>query len=424
MRRPLVRIIRLTNLRIGGYRSGVSTFRTVAGPDGSARHRILSAIRSHGPLTRAQLARATGLAPSTVTEVSQTLGSEHVLIETEIVRSEERRTGPKSRALAFEPSLSATVGVDFGFRTVRALVADVAGRPLASGRAELPVDYDADRGLSVARGLIDEVVQRAGVPMPATAGVAIPGPVDTQRQRVVGSSILPGWSESDAGDFEAALGLPVIIENDANLAALGEHTFGAGTGVANTITIKFHSGIGAGIIVHDRLVSGVRGGAGEIGHVEIDPQGPLCRCGKRGCLDTFASVPAILASMRPQHDVESVAELLALLAAGDAGAKRCISDAAVTVGKVVATASLLLAPERIIIVGAMARAGDVVTLAIRDVLEREGIPQARSVPDVVLGELDDRHTAMGAVALGLSAQGWLPESIAPRVPENGSASAG
>lgn len=417
-------MIRLTNVQSHEYGPDVATFHAVAGSPGSARHRILSAIRSHGPLTRAQLARETALAPSTVTEIVQALGADHVLIETEIVRSESRRTGPKSRALAFEPSLSATVGVDFGFRTVRALVADVAGRPLASGSAPLPVDYDADQGLRVAKSLLDEVVAKAGVPMPPTVGVAVPGPVDTQRQRVVGSAILPGWSGSDAGDFEAVLGLPVIIENDANLAALGEHIFGAGAGVANTITVKFHSGIGAGIILHDRLISGVRGGAGEIGHVEIDSQGPLCRCGKRGCLDTFASVPAILASMRPLHDVESVAELLALLAAGDAGVERCIGDAARTVGSVVATASLLLAPERIIVVGAMARAGNLVTDAIREVLEREGIPQAQSVPDVVLGELDDRHTAMGAVALGLSAQGWLPESIAPRMLENGVDSAG
>lgn len=395
----------------------MATFQSVAGDVGTARHRILSAIRAHGPLTRAQLARAASLAPSTVTEVVQALAAERTLVETEIVRSEQRRTGPKSRALAFEPSLSATVGVDFGFRTVRALVADASGRPLADGRADLPADYGADEGLRIARQLVDEVIDRAGVPRPANAGVAVPGPIDTQHQEVVASSILPGWAGCNSADFESALGLPVILENDANLAALGEHTYGAGRGVANTLTIKFHSGIGAGVILHDRLVSGIRGGAGEIGHVEVDPQGPLCRCGKRGCLDTFASIPAILATLRPHREVDSVGELLALLEAGDAGAERCIRDAALAVGRVVSTAALLLAPERIIIVGAMARAGTVVTDAIREVLERQAIPQAHTVPEVVLGSLDDRHSAMGAVAIGLGAQGWLPEESAPRRPE-------
>jgi len=396
----------------------VATFQSVAGDVGTARHRILSAIRAHGPLTRAQLARAASLAPSTVTEVVQALAAERTLVETEIVRSEQRRTGPKSRALAFEPSLSATVGVDFGFRTVRALVADASGTPLADGRAELPADYGADEGLRIARQLVDEVIDRAGVPRPPNAGVAVPGPIDTQHQEVVASSILPGWAGYDSAAFESALGLPVILENDANLAALGEHTYGAGRGVANTLTIKFHSGIGAGVILHDRLVSGIRGGAGEIGHVEVDPQGPLCRCGKRGCLDTFASVPAILATLRPHREVDSVGELLALLEAGDAGAERCIRDAALAVGRVASTAALLLAPERIIIVGAMARAGDVVTDAIREVLERQAIPQAHTVPEVVLGSLDDRHSAMGAVAIGLGAQGWLPEESTPRRPES------
>ena len=182
----------------------MATFQSVAGDVGTARHRILSAIRAHGPLTRAQLARAASLAPSTVTEVVQALAAERTLVETEIVRSEQRRTGPKSRALAFEPSLSATVGVDFGFRTVRALVADASGTPLADGRADLPADYGADEGLRIARQLVDEVIDRAGVPRPPNAGVAVPGPIDTQHQEVVASSILPGWAGYDSAAFESA----------------------------------------------------------------------------------------------------------------------------------------------------------------------------------------------------------------------------
>ena len=95
--------------------------------------------------------------------------------------------------------------------------------------------------------------------------------------------------------------MPVSIDNDANLAALGEHVWGAGRGCDDCVTVKFHYGIGCGLFVNGTLVRGAAGGAGEIGHTTVDERGPLCRCGKRGCLDTYAAIPAILDALGPQH---------------------------------------------------------------------------------------------------------------------------
>lgn len=386
----------------------MTSFTEVAGRDpSSARYRVLSALRSSPGSGRAQLARLTRLAPSTVTAVVQGLLTEQVVVEGETSLTAAGRPGPKSRGLSLSPSLGSVVGIDFGFRTVRVFFADLSGRRLGFDQASLAEGYDSVSGLSIARELIARVLTRESLSSPLVAGVALPGPIDTAQQRVVSTSILPGWAGCTSRVMAEGLGMPVVLENDANLAALGEHVFGAGRGVANSLTVKFHSGIGAGLVVNDTLVSGARGGAGEIGHIEIDPRGPLCRCGKRGCLDTFVAVPAVLAALLPQHRLTSVSELMALLETGDTGVERVVRDSAATVGAVVAAACLLIAPDRVIVVGSMARAHAAVLDPIREELKRHMVPDAHAVPPVVQGQLGDAHTALGAVALSLRALGWL-----------------
>jgi predicted NBD/HSP70 family sugar kinase len=124
----------------------------------------------------------------------------------------------------------------------------------------------------------------------------------------------------------AALGVAVSIDNDSNLAALGEHVWGAGRDCDDSVTVKFHYGIGCGLFVNGTLVRG-SGGAGEIGHVAVDERGPLCRCGKRGCLETYASISAIMEALRPQHGELTLAQLMRLLAVRDprrgARGRRC-----------------------------------------------------------------------------------------------------
>ena len=391
----------------------VPTFTNIAGEDSaSPRYRALRALLASGPLSRAQLARAIGLAPSTITALVRTLVDDGVLIDVGPADpADARRSGPRGAALALNPALLTTVGVDFGFRHVRVLVCDLHANVLATEQAELPVTYNQDEGIASAARLVKEAITSAGVDRQNVlgAGVALPGPIDTNRQRVVDSDILPGWGGTAADDFTTAFGLQALLENDANLAALGEHIWGAGRGQATTITVKFHSGIGAGVIVNDELVSGGHGGAGEIGHITIDPRGPLCRCGKRGCLDTLASVPAILDAMAAKHPDLAVAELIEMLERDDPGARLVVSDAATLVGQVVGSASLLLAPDRIVVVGAMARAGSAVITPLNDAIQRQALPGV-AAPDVIRGSLGDRHTALGATALVLRNSGWLTTS--------------
>jgi len=186
---------------------------------------------------------------------------------------------------------------------------------------------------------------------------------------------------------------------------------------ATTITVKFHSGIGAGLIVNHQLVTGAHGGAGEIGHTTVDPRGAVCRCGKRGCLDTFASVPAILQALQTRHERIGVAELLELLARRDPGARRVVADAAALVGQAVGSACLLVAPDSVVVVGAMARAGESTLAPIRQAVQEAALPHVANVPNVIHGALGDKHTALGAVALVLRHTGWLPLRSMRTTPE-------
>jgi len=131
----------------------------------------------------------------------------------------------------------------------------------------------------------------------------------------------------------------------------------------------------------------------------------LCRCGKRGCLDSFASIPSILESLRPQHGVISLRKLMKLLDQGDLGATRVVSDAAELVGTIIASACNLLAPQRIVVVGAMTEASDVILDPIRSAIIRNIGPG--TIPDIEMGSLGNRHTAMGGVAMALEENEWF-----------------
>jgi len=390
------------------------SFTDLAGDDqASPRHRTLAELLAAGSLSRAQLARATGLAPSTMTALVRSLRDEGVVVEVGPAASHDddrRRSGPRGTALAINPDRVVAVGVDYGFRNVRVLVCDLFARALALRQARLPEGYSREEGLNAGAVLVREAVEASGVKPDAIvgAGVALPGPIDTLEQRVVQSEILAGWGGTTAEDFSRVFGVPVLIENDANLAALGEHNWGAARGHATTIIVKFHSGIGAGLIANHQLVTGAHGGAGEIGHTTVDPRGAVCRCGKRGCLDTVAAVPAILDALRHRHVNIGVGALLDLLGDGDPGAHRVVADAAALVGQAVGAACLLAAPDSVVVVGAMARAGEAALGPIRDAVERAAIPQVDNIPTVTRGALGDKHTALGAVALALRHRGWLP----------------
>ena len=378
----------------------------------SSRDLVLTALRERGAMSRAELARYVRVSPSTISAVVQDLVADGLIVGTGGPQAGPPRTGRPGLRLTLNPGAGAVAGVEFGFRKLRVELCDLAHNMIGSAGCGLPEDHASADGLTAARQLLDQALTVAGLPHSALigAGVSLPGPVRQHPDLIKPSAILPGWRGVTGRDIEAALGVPVSIDNDSNLAALGEHVWGAGQGCTDCVTIRFHNGIGCGLFVNGTLVRGAAGGAGEIGHITVDERGPLCRCGKRGCLDSYAAIPAILDALAPQYGPLTVGELLDLLADHDPGAVRVVSDAAELVGRAVATACNLLAPQRVIVLGPMAEAGEVVLSPIRTALARHIAPN--EPPEVVLGELGARHTALGAIALALGETDWLPAPAA------------
>jgi len=207
-------------------------------------------------------------------------------------------------------------------------------------------------------------------------------------------------------ELRRRLDVPVSVDNDANLGALGELAYGAGRGATDMVYIKITSGIGAGLILDGRLYRGWGGMAGEFGHVLVAGDGDVCRCGNRGCLETAASTTALLELLRRSHGDITVAEMIAMAKAGDLRARRVIADAGRVVG--IAAAGLLnvLNPQRLVIGGDLAPAGDLLLDEVREALRRTALPTAADQATVVAGELGERAEVLGALAgvVGASAQ--------------------
>jgi predicted NBD/HSP70 family sugar kinase len=212
--------------------------------------------------------------------------------------------------------------------------------------------------------------------------------------------------------LQRRLKMPVKIDNDANVEAIAEHAFGAGRGVDNLVYVTVGDGIGAGIILSGQLQHGASGLAGEIGHIQVEPNGALCRCGSRGCLGTVAAVGPLLDALRTTHGPDlDVEDLLALLAANDVGVRRVVSDAGDAIGRVLADIASIVNPSRIVIGGTLAQAGDAFLTSIHNAIERRAQPSAAEDVSVVAAELGDRAGILGAVHTVIHDTRNLPRQI-------------
>jgi predicted NBD/HSP70 family sugar kinase len=389
------------------------------------RGRVINALREHGMVSRAEIARRTGLSRSTVSSLVSELQSDGLVVEREEPGAAHGEQGGRPPILlAFDASAGAALGIDFGHSHVRVAVSDLSSNILAERSAPMDIDHAAHEGLDVALELIGEALDEAGVERSRVigAGLGLPGPVD-QIDGVIGSSaILPGWVGVAAGEeMRRRLDVPVSVDNDANLGALAELTHGAGRGASELVYLKVSSGIGAGLILGGRLHRGTGGVAGELGHILVAPEGAVCRCGNRGCLETAASTGALLEMLRRSHGELTVAEMLRLARDGDLGCRRVIADAGRVVGSAVAVVLNLLNPQLLVVGGDLAEAGDLLLDGVRSSVRLAALPAAADAAGVVAGVLGERAQVLGALALAIGEAGAtldFRESINP-VPGGG-----
>ena len=315
--------------------------------------------------------------------------------------------------------VSYTAGVDLGGTKIFTLVTLPDGREAGSDNrltlADLGPQAVIDRIIdSVSASLAAAGATAADL---AAVGVAAPGTVDRGRGVVRDSPNLRGWDVVPlVQTIRNALGVPVALANDANAAALGEHIFGAGRGFRNMVFITVSSGVGGGIILHDRLYRGATGSAGEVGHMVVDEDGPACGCGHRGCLEALASGTAI-AARAAALAAEGASPALARLAGdpssltavdveraavdGDPVARRVIEEAGRYLGLGLVNLVHVFNPHGIVIGGGVSRMGDLILEPAREVVRERCFPLSQEGLQIVAGTLGDRAGALGAiVALG------------------------
>ncbi|MER5479652.1 ROK family transcriptional regulator [Streptomyces sp. NPDC002734] len=366
--------------------------------------RVVRAVRLAGSLTQAEIARTTGLSAATVSNIVRELKDAGMVEVTPTSAG-----GRRARSVSLSGDAGIVVGIDFGHSHLRVALGNLAHQVLAEETEPLDVDVSADQGFDRAEQLVRRLAESVGADRGKIAGVGlgVPGPIDLQSGTLGSTAILPGWRGTrPAEELESRLGVPVHVDNDANLGALGELTWGSGRGVRDLAYIKVASGVGAGLVIDGKIYRGPGGTAGEIGHITLDESGPVCRCGNRGCLETFTAARYVLPLLQPTHGPELTMESMVRLAKeGDPGCRRVIGDIGRHVGSGVANLCNLLNPGRIVIGGDLAEAGELMLGPIRESVGRYAIPSAARQLSVVPGGLGGRAEVLGALALALNEVG-------------------
>ena len=338
--------------------------------------------------TQAELARLTGLAPATVSNIVRELAASGVV---DTVPGSGRR-GSSVRLAA---TAGVVAGIDFGHAHLAVAVGDLSGRVLAEEQLPLAEPLSHEEALGRAASILDRLLEGRG-PL-RHAGLGLPAPVVDNVVR--SAAIFPGWEGVDSSASTAAvLGVPVTVENDANLGALAEHRQGDGRGHASLVYVKIASGVGAGIIINDQLFHGAHGTAGEIGHLTINEQGPMCRCGSRGCLETYTSAEHLARLVSPTLPESSLEDVVDEATHGNVSAQRALEDAGLHLGWALASVVNLLNPSVIIVGGRMASAGDLLLEPARTGLRRHALDSVAQTPIIQSG-LGQRASMIGAVLL-------------------------
>jgi predicted NBD/HSP70 family sugar kinase len=367
--------------------------------------RVLRAVRTAGALTQAEIARGTGLSAATVSNIVRELREAGT-----VVVSPTYSGGRRAQRVELARHAGIAVGVDFGVSHLRVALSDLGDRIVAEETIAYDVAASAERGMRRAVWLVETLLAQARVDRSEVigVGVGVPGPVDAATGEIDTATIMTGWAGvRPAEELRGRLGMPVHVDNDANLGALGEMVGGAGRGCGHLVYLKLSNGVGAGIVADGRLYRGAGGIAGEIGHITVDARGPVCRCGNRGCLETLVGGPYLLQMLpRPVGRDEPPPTLLSVIAsamAGDPGCRRILSDAGRALGSGVAILANLFNPRLVILGGELAQAGDLLVQSIRQTAELGAIPGAVRGLQVVRGNLDERAQIVGALTLAATA---------------------
>lgn len=359
-------------------------------------------LRDGQPRTRADLASITGQARSTIAARIDLLMSAGLVAPA----GEASSTGGRPpTTFAFRPGARVVVAVDLGATHARLAVTDLASTILAEVEAPLVIADGPDVVLAWVAEHGDKLLEAAGRTRDelVSVGVGLPGPVEHSTGRPINPPIMPAWDDVDVpGILSRHFGTAVLVDNDVNIMALGEHRT-AWPDVTDLLFVKVATGIGSGIIADGQLRRGAQGAAGDIGHIAV-PHAPdvPCRCGNVGCLEAVASGQAVATALRDAGlEAQTSADVVALVRAGDVAASRAVRQAGRDIGSVLAACVSLLNPSIIVIGGVVADAGEHLIAGIREVVYQRSLPLATQHLRIVTSHTRARAGILGASAMAI-----------------------
>ncbi len=363
------------------------------------RASVVDILRREGSATRAHLLRVTGLSRATVSSLVSEMRAEGLLSESRPATADGRGRPPAT--LVLNRSAGLAIGVDIGVRHLAVAVGDLARRVLAERWISLPHGHSADHGApTVLRCIHETLVEAHADPAHLVgAAISIAAPVSTDSGRLMVPGVLPGWNGQQLANLVGERwNIPVAVENDANLGALGEYTWGELHGTESMLYVKIASRLGLGIVIDGSIYHGAQGSAGEFGHITVDPDGERCWCGRRGCLEMYVGGEALLRQLDvADEDEVDMRELLRY--ADDPRTREVLDRAGTLLAQGLSTLALLFNPTAITIGGELAALGDLLLDPARKAME--AVPFGTPIP-VRLTTLDGRASVVGALALVLS----------------------
>lgn len=367
---------------------------------------LLGEIWSHEGLSRADLARSTGLSRATVSDIVGGFVELGVVTEAEATASSGGR--PPIR-LVFNDAWRQVIGVELGGAHVSGVRTDLRGKVLARFGRELPVDRDPYATLATMDDGIRSLLAADPSPPILGIGLGVPSPLRVDRGAELDVHLFPRWVGIDLEKhLHQQFGRPVMVENDANLGALAEHWWGAGRDVSDLAYIKLGTGVGAGILIGGQIHRGSSGIAGEIGHTTIDPSGPRCRCGLHGCLEALVGTASLTsraeaayAAVGCPRDGLTVHGLIGAAREGDTIACQFVTSAGTCLGIAVANLLNLVNPGRVILGGRLTEAGPLLLDDLLTAMEARALWTSRADSNVVFSDLGDDGVALGASTLVL-----------------------
>jgi len=380
------------------------------------KHAAVDLIRFAGKrISRTDIADGLGLTRAGVTFIINDLIENGIILETE---SRSTPSGRPPVMLEINQKNGWVAAIDMGATHLSVALGDLSAHILEETEQPFRIADGPEKCLSEANQAFKQILEKRNLRLAelSAVGLSVPGPVVTETGMVMAPPIMPGWDRFPIRDsLEKSWNVPVTLNNDADLGALGEWAFGAGRGEKNIVFIKVGSGIGAGLIINQQIFGGTTGSAGEIGHLTVDENGPLCTCGNHGCLEAFASGRAIEIQAKelarsgkrtllsdPNLKTITVRDVANAAQRGDLAAQEILRRSGTYIGIAIAGLINLINPSVVIIGGGVAEVGDLLTGPIRKVVRERSLRASEHAVRITTAMLGRRSTLIGGLVQATS----------------------